>query len=162
MEDVDLTMVPTYDTQSKRALIGVVPVVTRKQHGFFESSYMAVERTGQICYAMVAGMYGMIRGTEKADLAGPLGVAQLAGQVASVGFVNLLMFTAFLSINLGILNLLPIPLLDGGYIIMLIIEGITGHRLPKRALYYIQIAGIIILGSLFLFAMIQDISRFSI
>ena len=111
---------------------------------------------------MVAGMYGMIRGTEKADLAGPLGVAQLAGQVASVGFVNLLMFTAFLSINLGILNLLPIPLLDGGYIIMLIIEGITGRRLPKRALYYIQIAGIIILGSLFLFAMIQDISRFSI
>ena len=108
------------------------------------------------------GMYGMIRGTEKADLAGPLGVAQLAGQVASVGFVNLLMFTAFLSINLGILNLLPIPLLDGGYIIMLIIEGITGRRLPKRALYYIQIAGIIILGSLFLFAMIQDISRFSI
>jgi regulator of sigma E protease len=107
-------------------------------------------------------MYGMIRGTEKADLAGPLGVAQLAGQVASVGFVNLLMFTAFLSINLGILNLLPIPLLDGGYIIMLIIEGITGRRLPKRALYYIQIAGIIILGSLFLFAMIQDISRFSI
>ena len=104
----------------------------------------------------------MIRGTEKADLAGPLGVAQLAGQVASVGFVNLLMFTAFLSINLGILNLLPIPLLDGGYIIMLIIEGITGRRLPKRALYYIQIAGIIILGSLFLFAMIQDISRFSI
>lgn len=161
-EDVDLTMVPTYDTQSKRALIGVVPVVTRKQHGFFESSYMAVERTGQICYAMVAGMYGMICGTEKADLAGPLGVAQLAGQVASVGFVNLLMFTAFLSINLGILNLLPIPLLDGGYIIMLIIEGITGRRLPKRALYYIQIAGIIILGSLFLFAMIQDISRFSI
>lgn len=72
------------------------------------------------------------------------------------------MFTAFLSINLGILNLLPIPLLDGGYIIMLIIEGITGRRLPKRALYYIQIAGIIILGSLFLFAMIQDISRFSI
>lgn len=108
---------------------------------------------------MVTSIYGMIIGTEKADLAGPIGVAQLAGQVASAGFVNLLMFTAFLSINLGILNLLPIPLLDGGYIILLLIEGITRRKMPQKALYYIQVVGIAILGSLFIFAMIQDFRR---
>lgn len=70
------------------------------------------------------------------------------------------MFTAFLSLNLGILNLLPVPLLDGGYIILLILEGITRRRMPKRALYYIQVTGAVLLGSLFLFAMFQDISRF--
>ena len=111
-EDVDLTMVPTYDTQSKRALIGVVPVVTRKQHGFFESSYMAVERTGQICYAMVAGMYGMIRGTEKADRrSSGCSTAGRAGSVCRI--CQSAHVYGILSINLGILNLLPIPLLDG-------------------------------------------------
>ena len=108
---------------------------------------------------MITGMYGMIVGTEKADLAGPIGVAQLAGQIASVGFINLLLFTAFLSINLGILNLLPIPMLDGGYIILLLIEAVTGHRMPQKALYYIQIVGMVLLGLLFLFAMVQDFNR---
>lgn len=121
---------------------------------------MAVQRTGQLCQLMLVGIYEMITGETKADLAGPIGVAQLAGQVASVGFVNLLVFTAFLSINLGILNLLPIPLLDGGYIILLILEGISGRRMPKKALQYIQATGMVILGALFLFAMFQDISRF--
>lgn len=157
---MDLTMIPKYDPQSKKALIGVIPVITSKSYGFFESSYMSVQRTWQICKLMVTGLYGMVVGTEKADLAGPIGVAQLAGQVASVGFVNLLMFTAFLSINLGILNLLPIPMLDGGYIILLLIEGVTRRRMPQRALYYIQITGMVILGSLFIFAMIQDLNRF--
>lgn len=109
---------------------------------------------------MLVGIYDMITGQMKADLAGPIGVAQLAGQVASAGFVNLLLFTAFLSINLGVLNLLPIPLLDGGHIILLILEGVSGRRMPKTALKYIQAAGVAILGAVFLFAMLQDISRF--
>ena len=104
--------------------------------------------------------YRMVSGTEKAELAGPIGVAQLAGQAASVGFVNLLTFTAFLSLNLGILNLLPIPMLDGGYIILILLEGITRRKMPKKALYYIQMAGVIILGAMFIFALVQDISRF--
>lgn len=109
---------------------------------------------------MLVGLYEMVTGAQKAEVAGPLGVAQLAGQVASVGFVNLLMFTAFLSLNLGILNLLPIPMLDGGYIILLLLEGITGRRMPKQALRVIQTVGMVILGALFIFAMFQDISRF--
>lgn len=77
-----------------------------------------------------------------------------------MGFVNLLTFTAFLSLNLGILNLLPIPMLDGGYIILILLEGITRRKMPKKALYYIQMAGVIILGAMFIFALVQDISRF--
>ena len=158
--EMKLDMIPKTDTQTDRAMLGVMPVITNQSHSFFESVGMAVQRTGQICQLMIVGIYNMITGSAKADLAGPIGVAQLAGQVASVGFVNLLMFTAFLSINLGILNLLPIPMLDGGYIILLLIEGITRRRMPKRALYYVQMSGMIILGALFLFAIIQDISRF--
>lgn len=157
---MDVSMIPKVEGQSKRTIIGVVPVITSQRHGFFESSVLSVKRTWQICEMMVVGLYHMITGTEKADLAGPIGVAQLAGQVASVGFMNLLMFTAFLSINLGIINLLPIPMLDGGYIILLILEAITRRRLPKKALYYVQMVGMFILALIFVFAMMQDFSRF--
>lgn len=154
-----VSMIPEMDEASKRAVIGVMPVIVHQDHGFFESAQMAVTRTGQICKLMLVGLYDMVTGREKAEVAGPLGVAQLAGQMAEVGFVNLLMFTAILSLNLGIINLLPVPLLDGGYIILLLIEGITRRRMPKKALYYIQMCGMVILGAIFLFAMFQDISR---
>jgi len=159
-ENIDLTMIPKLEAQTQRPIIGVVPVIITQNHGFFESAVLSVERTGQICKMMIVGLYHMAAGTEKADIAGPIGVAQLAGQVASLGFVNLLMFTAFLSINLGIINLLPIPMLDGGYIILLILEGVTRRRLPARALYYVQMVGMCILAAVFIFAMMQDISRF--
>lgn len=154
-----MDVIPQLEEGSKRAVIGVMPVISRQRYGFLESGYMAVSRTGQICSLMVSGLYDMITGREKAEVAGPLGVAQLAGQMAEVGFINLLMFTAILSLNLGIINLLPVPLLDGGYIILLIIEGITRRRMPKKALYYIQVCGMVVLGALFIFAMFQDISR---
>ena len=51
-------------------------------------------------------------------------------------------------------------MLDGGYIILILLEGITRRKMPKKALYYIQMAGVIILGAMFIFALVQDISRF--
>ena len=107
-------MVPDVDSASKKAMLGVMPMTTKEAHGFFESAGMAVQRTGKLCQLMIVGLYDMADGFGKGpEVAGPIGVAQLAGQVAASGFANLLMFTAFLSINLGILNLLPVPLLDG-------------------------------------------------
>jgi len=94
-ENINLTMIPKLEAQTQRPIIGVVPVIITQNHGFFESAVLSVERTGQICKMMIVGLYHMAAGTEKADIAGPIGVAQLAGQVASLGFVNLLMFTAF-------------------------------------------------------------------
>lgn len=158
-EEKTVELIPQTDEQAKRAIIGVTPVITKQEHGFFEAGGMALHRTGEICQLMINGLYDMVTGREKAEVAGPLGVAQLAGQMAEVGFVNLLMFTAFLSINLGIINLLPVPLLDGGYIILLLLEGITRRRMPKKALGYIQTCGMVILGAIFLLAMFQDISR---
>ena len=108
---------------------------------------------------MVDGIWSMITGHTNAELAGPIGVAQMAGQVAESGFANLLQFTALLSLNLGVINLLPIPALDGGHLIVLIIEGITRRRLPVKALQYIQMTGIVILLALFVYATTHDISR---
>ena len=153
-------MVPDVDSASKKAMLGVMPMTTKEAHGFFESAGMAVQRTGKLCQLMIVGLYDMVTGREKAEVAGPIGVAQLAGQVAASGFANLLMFTAFLSLNLGILNLLPVPLLDGGYIILLILEGIYAPADAETGVVLHPGHRAVLLGSLFLFAMFQDISRF--
>ena len=84
-------------------------------------------------------------------------VARMAGTVADSGMTALFAFIALLSLNLGFLNLLPIPLLDGGLLILTLIEGISGKELPERALYYIQAVGITIIGFIFLFAMFNDV-----
>ena len=101
----------------------------------------------------------MIVGTEEAQLAGPVGVAQMAGEVAQIGFVYLLQFTAILSINLGVINLLPLPVLDGGHLIIILVESITRRKLSPKALQYIQMAGLALLLFIFLYTTVQDISR---
>lgn len=158
-ETVVEQVVPSEEPQSHRVVLGIRPVITTVEHGFVESGIMAFEQTGYLCKAMLGALFEMVIGKQEAELAGPIGVAQLAGQVASVGFDNLLRFTALLSLNLGVLNLLPIPLLDGGHIVLAILEGVMRRRLPKRTLEVIQTSGMVILGGLFLFAMFQDISR---
>ena len=157
---ITVDTIPKTDEKTGRTLLGVMPSIQTKYVGVGEAARFAVNRLVDLGTMMLTGLYRMVSGTEKAELAGPIGVAQLAGQAASVGFVNLLTFTAFLSLNLGILNLLPIPMLDGGYIILILLEGITRRKMPKKALYYIQMAGVIILGAMFIFALVQDISRF--
>ena len=157
---ITVDTIPKTDEKTGRTLLGVMPSIRTKYVGVGEAAHFAVNRIVDLGGMMLTGLYRMVSGTEKAELAGPIGVAQLAGQAASVGFVNLLTFTAFLSLNLGILNLLPIPMLDGGYIILILLEGITRRKMPKKGLYYIQMAGVIILGAMFIFALVQDISRF--
>ena len=157
---ITVDTIPKTDEKTGRTLLGVMPSTRTNYVGVGEAAHFAVNRIVDLGGMMLTGLYRMVSGTGKAELAGPIGVAQLAGQAASVGFVNLLTFTAFLSLNLGILNLLPIPMLDGGYIILILLEGITRRKMPKKALYYIQMAGVIILGAMFIFALVQDISRF--
>ena len=71
----------------------------------------------------------------------------------------LLQFTAILSINLGVINLLPLPVLDGGHLIIILVESITRRKLPPKALQYIQMAGLALLLFIFLYTTVQDISR---
>lgn len=155
----ELTAIPEAVGDDGRAVIGINPVMHSQLLSLGESAIQAVHTTGFVLVSMVDGIWSMITGHANAELAGPIGVAQMAGQVAESGFWNLLQFTALLSLNLGVINLLPIPALDGGHLIVLIIEGITRRRLPAKALYYIQMTGVFILLALFVYATTHDISR---
>ena len=159
-QEMHVSLIPQMDSASSRAVIGVMPVIHTQRHGFGESAVLAVQGTGNVCYRMIVGLYDMVRGTEKADLAGPIGVAQLAGQVASIGFTNLLMFTAFLSINLGILNLLPIPILDGGHIVFCLWEMVSGRPVGLKTREIAQQVGLVMLLGLMALAFYNDIIRY--
>lgn len=155
----ELTVIPEAVGNEGRAVIGINPVMNSMPLNVAEAVVQSLHTTGFVLVSMVDGIWSMITGHTNAELAGPIGVAQMAGQVAESGFANLLQFTALLSLNLGVINLLPIPALDGGYLIVLIIEGITRRRLPAKALQYIQMTGIVILLALFVYATTHDISR---
>ncbi|MCF0154728.1 MAG: RIP metalloprotease RseP [Veillonella sp.] len=156
-QSVTTTVIPNDD--KGRAIIGINPETYYESMSIGQAAQMAVLQTGAVIYGMVDGLVQMIAHAQGENLSGPVGVAQMAGQVASVGFVPLLMFTALLSINLGVINLFPLPVLDGGHLVLLLIEGITGKKLPPKALQYVQLAGVALLLLLFLYATTQDVTR---
>jgi regulator of sigma E protease len=119
-----------------------------------------VEQTWSLTVETVKGVGQMIageRGTE--DLGGPLRIAQLSGQVAELGAASLVSFIAILSVNLGLINLFPIPVLDGGHLLFYFVEAIRGRPLSPRALEYGFRAGLALLAGLFVFATWNDLAH---
>jgi len=156
-ETKEVSVIPT--ESSGRAIIGINPQINSTPYSIGEAAERSVTATIAILQEMVRTLWLMITGQMAAQVSGPIGVAQAAGEMAQFGFVYLLNFTAILSLNLGVINLLPVPALDGGHLILLIIEGITRRRMPPKALQYIQMTGVILLIALFIYATTHDISR---
>jgi regulator of sigma E protease len=122
-----------------------------------------VTQTWQVTSDTVAGVAQMIsgqRGTE--DIGGPLRIAQLSGQVAQLGLASLVSFIAVLSVNLGLINLFPIPVLDGGHLLFYLAEAIRGRPIPARAQEYGFRAGLALLAGLFILATWNDLTHFGI
>ncbi len=119
-----------------------------------------VTQTWQVASETLIGVAQMVtgrRGTE--DLGGPLRIAQLSGQVAQLGFASLISFIAVLSVNLGLINLFPIPVLDGGHLLFYLAEAIRGRPIPARAQEYGFRAGLALLAGLFILVTWNDITR---
>ena len=94
------------------------------------------------------------------NLSGPIGIVQMAGDTAKAGFMPFLYLMALLSISLGVLNLLPIPVLDGGQLVMLGIEAVRGSPMPAKMENLFYMSGWIAVGFLMIFAIFNDISKF--
>ncbi len=119
-----------------------------------------VAHTYDVASQTLVGLWGIITGGHGADeLGGPLRIAQLSGEVAELGLISLVNFIAVLSVNLGLINLFPIPVLDGGHLLFYLVEALRGRPLPKRALEYGFRAGFALLVGLFVFATWNDLSH---
>ncbi len=141
--------------------IGVGPanhvnVVVRLGAG--EAITRAVEATWLLSKLTVGMIVQMVQGKESTkNIGGPLSIAKYAGASAEYGFTAFLTFLAILSISLGILNLLPIPVLDGGHLVYFIIEGIKGGPVSEAFMYRSQQLGFAVLAVLISFALYNDV-----
>lgn len=129
----------------------------------FTALWAGIVHTADISAQTLAGVWGMItgaRGTE--ELGGPLRIAQLSGQVAELGIPSLVTFMAVLSVNLALINLFPIPVLDGGHLLFYAAEAIRGRPLPVRAQEYGFRAGLALLAALFVFATWNDLASLGV
>ncbi|MDH7499260.1 MAG: RIP metalloprotease RseP [candidate division NC10 bacterium] len=121
---------------------------------------LALSRTYEVSALTVLSIVRLIQGKIPAKtIGGPILVAQLAGEQARMGMINLLLFTAVLSINLAILNLLPIPILDGGHLLFFSLEAIRGRPVALRKRELAQQIGLILLVALMIFAFYNDLFR---
>ena len=102
----------------------------------------------------------LLRGRESInDLSGPVGIVTAIGQAASYGWQDLLELLVLITVNLGIFNLIPIPALDGGKVVFLLIEGVTGHAVPEKIQSSLTLAAFVLLFGLMIFATYNDILR---
>ncbi len=153
----EVSITPEYNEQSQRSLIGVQSSIIYEPQTIGAALTLAVTQTKDILMMMLNALVDIFKAPSNADVTGPIGIAQMAGQVAATGFIPLLNFAALLSLNLGIINLLPVPALDGGHFINLLIEAVRGKPLSPKALAYTQRFGVAILLLLTLAVTTNDI-----
>lgn len=153
----------TIEARGSTGILGVrsaAPPPVFEPVGLGASLVGGVVRTWDVSAQTLAGLWQMItaqRGTE--ELGGPLRIAQLSGQVAQLGVASLVSFIAVLSVNLALINLFPIPILDGGHLLFYLAEAIRGKPLPPRAQEYGMRAGLAVILALFVFATWNDLGH---
>ncbi len=131
---------------------------------FFTAIWEGLNYTRVMIRETAIGLYTFVtnifQGTANfSDVAGPVGIAGIVGDAAHMGFTYLVMITALISINLGVINLIPFPALDGGRTLFVIIEGITRKRIPIKFTNTVNIVGFALLMLLMVVVTYQDITK---
>jgi regulator of sigma E protease len=134
-----------------------------KRHSPWIATWMGIQQTAMLTSNLLSYLGEMVTGKRGAEeLGGPLRIAQLTGQMARSGFDDLIFFMAALSVNLGLINLLPIPLLDGGHLMYFAAEAIRGRPLGPRAQDYGFRLGLILVLILMVFATWNDLVQLEV
>lgn len=151
--------------QGQSRMVGVLGVEQSwiyQRAGFFEAWLKSLQKTWNITVLSLHSIVQMITGQKSTkDLMGPLGIARSVAEFAKADVVSLVSVAAFLSISLGFINLLPIPMLDGGHIVMYTIEAARGRPLGVKAQEAIASVGFGVILLLFFVSTWNDIGRFS-
>ena len=162
--DGKLTQIPIKIGVSENAdgnQIGIIGVAFGTNRSFIQSLSKGIFETYNLSIKTLQFIGKMLTGNMGTDnLSGPIGIAQMAGNTAQAGFIPFMYLMALLSISLGVLNLLPIPVLDGGQLTLLGIEAIRGKPLGEKTENLVYTGGALMVGALMIFAIFNDISRF--
>jgi regulator of sigma E protease len=151
-----------FNEDIERYVIGITASgdVFSKELNFIQSLSESIKQTYNITALTIKSVVKMLQGAiSPKTLGGPIMIAQMAGQQAREGATNLIFFIALISINLAILNFLPIPVLDGGHLIFFSIEAVTGRPVSIRVREIAQQAGVFVLILLMIYVFYNDITR---
>ncbi len=161
----DIGVIPRWSPPEGEGAIGVAvrllnPTVVSQRYPFWKAIPMGVSECIEAFVIFKNGILSMIIGTTPVAVAGPVGIAQITAEVAKAGISPLLEFAAFLSINLALINIFPLPALDGGRIVFVLLEWVRrGKRISPKIENVVHLAGFILLMAAILIITYQDIIR---
>ena len=158
-ELVTLTVTP--ENRNGLGKVGV-SIDSKPQYPFLTSLRAGVTQTWSMTTQLIRDIGMMITGKQKVEVSGPIGIVQIVGETARYGLPNLMILAIILNINLGLLNLLPVPVLDGGWILILLLEAVRGKPLTPETRGIAQFIGLALLMALMLFATFKDLSRINL
>lgn len=139
------------------------PPQTIERVGILQAPGVAVEQTLGIVRGMVDGLGQIITGRRSAkELGGPLRIAQFSGEMANAGAITFVWFVALISINLGFINLLPVPMLDGGHLLFYALEAVRRKPVEPQVQEWAFRSGLLLLLGLMLFVTFNDLSAFGL
>ncbi len=142
------------------AYVGDAPAMTTVRHGPIEGLWEGVVKTWEVSWLTLKMMGRMLIGEASlSNLSGPLTIADYAGKSASLGITAYLLFLALISVSLGVLNLLPLPVLDGGHLMYYLWEALTGRSVSEAWMERLQRGGVVVLMALMSVALFNDVAR---
>ncbi|HET8747283.1 MAG TPA: RIP metalloprotease RseP, partial [Ramlibacter sp.] len=143
------------------AYVGAPPAMVTVRHGPVEGLWKGVEKTWEVSALTLRMMGRMVIGQASVkNLSGPLTIADYAGKSASLGLTQYLLFLALISVSLGVLNLLPLPVLDGGHLMYYLWEAVTGRSISEAWMERLQRGGVAVLLVMMSIALFNDVARF--
>ena len=153
-----------FGQQFKRGLLGVSPTSgVLERVSVLEAIPMGAETTLKLTRWMVDGLWQILTGQRSAkEIGGPLKIAQIAGQQASLGPLEFIQLVALISINLGFINLLPVPMLDGGHLLFYIVEAVRRRPVSPRAQDWAFRGGLALILALLVFTTVNDLGSFGL
>ena len=157
----EVKLIPEANAPATQGATGLALTnAVRKTDNFWVAIRDGAISYGNMIVLFKDGIVGMIRGTVPVNLTGPVGIAQLTGEIVKTGIANLLSFAAVISLNLGIINIFPIPAMDGGKIVFVLLEWVRrGKRISTKTEGMIHTIGFMLLMLVFLVISYHDILR---
>jgi len=161
---VEVTPRKTYPSDQGPMGVAISQSVTTKKYPIWEAPFVGTKEVLNQSVLIGKGLFTVVsqlvtQGSVPKDVAGPVGIAQLTGMVVGIGLPAVLSFVALLSLNLAIINILPIPALDGGRLFFILIEGFTGRKVSPRIENYAHTIGMAVLLGLIALITIHDLLR---